>query len=40
MFIPFDRYYLILVIPALLFAGWAQMSVSSPVIPCILRTRE
>ena len=29
MFIPFDRYYLILVIPALLFAGWAQMSVSS-----------
>ena len=29
MFIPFDPYYLILVIPALLFAGWAQMSVSS-----------
>ena len=29
MFVPFDYYYLILVVPALLFAMWAQGTVSS-----------
>ena len=28
MFYPFDHYYLILVVPALLFAAWAQAQVS------------